>query len=110
MTELEYFEICRHLPRLSCGSLVSIAPDIAQAYLADVQGLLLMLPELQQKYDATQRNYAALPPKIRAIADILLPWMLGLRLRYGAECTVMMLHCFPRMSAQARLDGLQQPN
>ncbi len=110
MTELERFELCRRLPRFSCGSLVHIASDLAQAYLADVQGLFFLLPELRQKYDTTQRNYAVLPPKVRTVANILLPWMLGLRLQYGAECTAMMVRCYPRMSVQARLDGLQQSN
>jgi hypothetical protein len=110
MTELERFELCCRLPRLSCGLLVRIAPDIAKAYLADVQGLFFLLPELRQKYDRTQWNYAALPPKVRAIADVLLPWMLQLRLRYGSECTEMMVHCYPRMSAQARVAGLYQLN
>jgi hypothetical protein len=103
MSELERFELCRRLPRFSCGSLVSIASNITEAYLADVQGLW-------QRYDTTQRNYASLPPNVRAVADILLPWMLRLRLRYGAECTAMMLHCYPRMSAQSRQEGLQQSN
>ena len=110
MTELERFELCRKLPRFSCGSLVRTTPDIAQAYLADVPGLVLIPLELRQKYEATQRNYAALPPNVRAIADILFPWMLGLRLRYGAECTEMMVRCYPWMSAHARLAGLRQPN
>jgi hypothetical protein len=110
MTELERFKLCRHLPKFSCGFLVRIAPDIARAYLDDIEGLFLLLPELRQRYDLTQQNYAALPPKVRAVADVLLPWMLGLRLQYGAECTAMMMHCYPRMSAQSRLEGLQQPN
>ena len=110
MTELERFELCRRLPRFSCGSLVSIASNIAEAYLADIQGLFSLLPEMWQRYDTTQRNYAALPPNVRAVADILLPWMLRLRLRYGAECTAMMLHCYPRMSAQSRQEGIQQSN
>jgi hypothetical protein len=110
MTELEHFELCRRLPRFSCGFLVSVASDIVQAYLADIQNLFLLLPELRQRYDVTQRNYAALPPKVRTVADTLLPWMLKLRLRYGPECTAMMLHCYPLMSAQARQEGLQQSN
>ena len=110
MTELERFELCRRLPRLSCGLLIRVAPDIAQAYLADVQKLFFLFPELRQNYDATQRHYAALPPKVRAIADLLLPWMLQLRLHYGGACTEMMVRCYPRMSAQARLAGLYQSN
>jgi hypothetical protein len=110
MTELERFELCQDLPKFSCGSLVKSSGNIAQAYVADISRFFLLPAELQQKYDATQRNYAALPPKARAIADILLPWMLGLRLQYGAECTEMMVYCYPRMSAQARTTGLQQLN
>jgi hypothetical protein len=111
MTELERFELCRYLPRLSCGLYFHIAQDVTQACLTDAQFLLSAPNELREQYDATQRRYAALPPKARTIADTLLPWMLQLRLQYGAECTDMLVRLYPRMSVRAKLNGLlKQPN
>ena len=110
MTELERFELCRTLPRHSCGTLIRIPSNIAQAYLADIEGLFRLLPGMRQQYESTQWNYAALPPNVRAIADVLLPWMLYLRLRYGPECSAMMVRCYPKMSGQSHQAGLRQPN
>ncbi len=111
MTEIERYKLCRHLPRLACGTHFHIARDIVQAYLDDAQWLLSMSEELQQEYELVQKRYGNLSPDAKAIAERLLPWILQVRLRYGDLCADTILACYPQTSVRAKLNGLLgQPN